>query len=366
VLWQIPVGHFNGSNASSAYTGSVFPNLDNTSTHYEDSACDFFLGDSKTISDTVRLNYFDNNLWGDTKIARAGTALTWGNHLQECKDAGIISVLFGAGVNASTDGVGSPPTDNYFWIQKVQKYYNAGVVPLAAYPGEMPNCTLSCPPQIRLINPTCSDTLQHSELCSIALKIHLNDPNGNILSSNASINGVPVSTSMYGSFMIINYLPSSFGTHNITINCTDNEGLSSTLTCTFIVQDFNASACGYAEWAPTTTYSTAGSLVAYNGIIYRNKWWTAGDMPSMGESWSPWEINNLCAGMLNEHGALTIVASQNGGCIGDTVTYSVPLVAGATYVWTVTGGIIVSGAGTNTISVQWTSGTATSVSVTVL
>jgi hypothetical protein len=40
------------------------------------------------------------------------------------------NTLRGAGVGASTDGVGNPPTDDYFWIQKVQEYYQNDLVVL--------------------------------------------------------------------------------------------------------------------------------------------------------------------------------------------------------------------------------------------
>lgn len=43
--------------------------------------------------------------------------------MQESKDAGIVSILFGAGVGASTDAVGSPASDDYWWITKAQRYY---------------------------------------------------------------------------------------------------------------------------------------------------------------------------------------------------------------------------------------------------
>ncbi len=50
--------------------------------------------------------------------------------MAEAKASGIVSILFGAGVGDSTDGIGNPPTDSYWWITAVQKYYQNGVVPL--------------------------------------------------------------------------------------------------------------------------------------------------------------------------------------------------------------------------------------------
>ena len=49
---------------------------------------------------------------------------------------------------------------------------------------------------------------------------------------------------------------------------------------------------------------------------------------------------------------------------GQTATYSTPAVAGHTYTWTVTGGTISAGQGTNSITVTWTTPGAGSVSVT--
>jgi len=121
VLWQIPVGHINTTSSANPYGGS-FPVLDNTATRYEDSAPTFFLGDTFRPGSTTRLNYFRTNQGGDPKISSSLDSVTWGGHMQEAKENRIISVLFGAGVGTSTDGVGSPPTDGYWWIVQAQKY----------------------------------------------------------------------------------------------------------------------------------------------------------------------------------------------------------------------------------------------------
>ncbi len=123
ILWQIPVGHINQSTSANPYNQGTFPDLDNTNQHYEDSAPTFFLGDTFTASGT-RFNYFSTNQGNDPKLSVSGSQITWNSHAREAADAGIISVLFGAGVGNSTDGVGSPPTDSYWWITKAQSYFN--------------------------------------------------------------------------------------------------------------------------------------------------------------------------------------------------------------------------------------------------
>jgi hypothetical protein len=126
VLWQIPVGHVNTTLAANPYGGS-FPVLDNTAQHYEDSAPTFFLGDSFQPGAGVRLAWFSKNQGGDSKVTASGATVTWGSHMAEAKANRVISVLFGAGVGASTDGVASPPTDGYWWITALQKYYQSPV-----------------------------------------------------------------------------------------------------------------------------------------------------------------------------------------------------------------------------------------------
>lgn len=58
------------------------------------------------------------------------------------------------------------------------------------------------------------------------------------------------------------------------------------------------------------------------------------------------------------------ITGTNTTCPNTTETYTVAAVTGATYNWTVTGGTIVSGQGTNTIQVLWTGGITGTISVT--
>lgn len=130
VLWQIPVGHINGSETLNERTAAPFQILNNTSQHYEDSATTFFFGDTVNFStDANRYNYFSQNKHADPKLQvnPVTRKVTFGNHFAEVKSSGTKLVLMGAGVGASTDGIGNPGTtltDDHFWIQKLQSYYN--------------------------------------------------------------------------------------------------------------------------------------------------------------------------------------------------------------------------------------------------
>ncbi|WP_158633352.1 cellulose binding domain-containing protein [Tautonia sociabilis] len=142
-LWQIPVGHINSSLATNPYDPSGrFPDLSNTVTRYEDSAGTFFLGDTFRTTG-ARQEYFSMNGTGLSDVSVSGDTITWGSHVGDAAAAGVDAILFGAGVGASTDGVGAPPTDGSWWISKVQEYFEAPV-PLGSGGNE------ALPPSIRV------------------------------------------------------------------------------------------------------------------------------------------------------------------------------------------------------------------------
>lgn len=123
ILWQIPVGHINESQAFSPYhSDGMFPVLENVATHYEDSAPTYFFGDT-FITDGNRFTHFSQVDGGITDVSSNDQQITWGPHIDLARDSGVNAILFGAGVGISTDGVGSPPTDDYWWITKVQEYF---------------------------------------------------------------------------------------------------------------------------------------------------------------------------------------------------------------------------------------------------
>lgn len=136
VLWQVPAGHINGTwqKSPTEYNASgVFPTLDNSVQRYEESASPYFFGDKLTLSGN-RLTYFSRNVWADPKVSVSGSTVTWGSHLPEAANAGVVAILMGAGVGVSTRGIPQPgaspedvPTDGYYWISRVQDYLRAPV-----------------------------------------------------------------------------------------------------------------------------------------------------------------------------------------------------------------------------------------------
>jgi hypothetical protein len=134
-LWQLPVGHVNGSGGTNPYTNAPWARLDDqTSRHYEDSAPTYFLGDTFTAIGSVFLpDYYETNVAADPKITLNGTKITWGSHLAEAKKAGVVALMFGAGVGDSTDSVGlggMPLTDDHWWLVKANQYLQGKTVKL--------------------------------------------------------------------------------------------------------------------------------------------------------------------------------------------------------------------------------------------
>lgn len=67
--------------------------------------------------------------------------------------------------------------------------------------------------------------------------------------------------------------------------------------------------------------------------------------------------------LANAPGVQTVSGNSNVSANTTGVAYSIPYTAGSTYAWTITGGSVASGAGTNAVTVNWGAGPSGSVSV---
>ena len=139
-LWQLPVGHINTSALANP-AGGTFPDLNNTSTHYEDSAPVYFFGDTFTPGTDSRYKYFsgatnNSDVDPEADLSSNGSSVTWGSAMDLAAQSGVRVALFGAGVGDSTAGTGNPPTDSGWWITAAQNYYLNG--PVSLTPGVKP------------------------------------------------------------------------------------------------------------------------------------------------------------------------------------------------------------------------------------
>jgi GH18 family chitinase len=292
VLWQLPVGHINNSQYVSAYTGAQFPPLPNTNTKWEDSSTSFFLGDDFEAFDDLRLNYFSQNMYNDPNVKVIGNMVTYADHMEAVKNAGIISVFFGAGVGASTDGVGDAPTDDYFWIQKVQDYYINGPVPLDLTMFQ--NCSSGCPPNVSFSSPEDDDEMVLTALSPIDITVLAWDQDGHLSNLTVQVDGQTIALDTAGFFHDATWMPSDFGTYMMTVTATDNDQMTTTETIIFTIIEFDPMLCGIDLWNTFTVYNTVNTQVTWDGSIYENQWWTQEDEPGAGGQWDVWNYVAPC------------------------------------------------------------------------
>ena len=129
VLWQMPYGHINSSQLANP-AGGVFPDLADAATQFEDSASDFFFGDTFAPGAGNRFDYFSVT---DPRLAvtTSGDAVLWPAGMTEASLHGVRMVLFGDGMANGTHGATTPPADDGWWITALQGYYDNGPVPEA-------------------------------------------------------------------------------------------------------------------------------------------------------------------------------------------------------------------------------------------
>jgi len=265
ILWQIPVGHINSSLCANPYNNGIFPDLDNANQRYEDSAPDFFLGNTFATSGP-RFNYFSTNQGNDSKLTVSGNNITWGSHAKEAVDAGIISILFGAGVGNSTDGVGSPPTDSYWWITRIQSYFNNP----ALLSGSQPIETVEAP-SFSPAGGTYTSAQTVSISCATSGATIRYTTNGSEPTAASTQYTAPIRVS---STTTIKAKAFKSGIND-----------SATASAAYTINN------GYPAWAPNTAYSV-GAIVSYNGSSYRCRQahtsltgWEPSNVPAL------WELN---------------------------------------------------------------------------
>ena len=156
-------------------------------------------------------------------------------------------------------------------------------------------------------------------------------------------------------------------TQSITVDTTPAQPSSivgSSIACTGdAVENYSVTNVSGVSYTWTTT---GGGTLNGSGNTSNIVWTTAGNYTM---SVTP---SNTCGNGAVRTLNVTVKQTPNPVVTGDNLvcpianeTYTVPNVPGNTYNWTVTGnGTIISGQGTNSVVVQWNSGTAGSVTVT--
>ena len=129
IVGAVPFGHINHSQLVDP-AGGLFPDLLDTAQQYEDSATDFFFGDTFLPGAGNRLSYFGIS---DPRLAITvdGDTVTWPSAMTNAAAHGIRMLMYGPTTTGSTNGAIQPPTDDGWWITALQNYYLNGAAPEA-------------------------------------------------------------------------------------------------------------------------------------------------------------------------------------------------------------------------------------------
>ncbi len=225
ILWQIPTGRINSSLALNPYSeDGKLPDLPNVSRRFEDSAPSYFFGDSFSVSG-ARFDYFSRND-GASAVSAEGRTVTWGRNLKVAKTAGVIAALFGAGVGDSTDGIGTPTSDDNWWISKAQDYYKNPVLlgPDDPEPNRAPIAS--------------DDNLNVEKGGSAMLNVLANDsdPDGDTLTAEISIHPAHGTANFANNILTYTSEASYEGSDSLVYTISDGRGETDSALVSIVVQ----------------------------------------------------------------------------------------------------------------------------------
>ncbi|MDY8134197.1 S8 family serine peptidase [Aquimarina sp. 2201CG5-10] len=147
------------------------------------------------------------------------------------------------------------------------------------------------PPTVSITQPSDGQVFHQEVLTAITLSAEATDVDGTVISVQFKANDVllPIGNN-------INWLPSVFGLHTISVTVTDDKGATATDQVTITIEEVIAGNCnGITPWDPTRIYPSEGGVeVSHKEFIYQNKWWTQNNEPGTGGPWGPWELIGPC------------------------------------------------------------------------
>jgi len=220
----------------------------------------------------------------------------------------------------------------------------------------------------------CNGTTRNYSVTSIANQTYAWTVTGGQIVSGAGTNAVSVQWTATGN-QTIDVTITTAGTtcavdltQNVTVEDTPAPSITgATPACTGSTQTYTTPAV--AGHSYVWSHSSGGvATTGTTGNSYAVNWTTAGTHTV---SVTQRNASANCATtatmsvVVNQTPVQTSITGPATVCNGTTRNYSVTSIANQTYAWTVTGGQITSGAGTNAIAVQWTTTGNQTVGVTI-
>jgi chitodextrinase len=91
----------------------------------------------------------------------------------------------------------------------------------------------------------------------------------------------------------VNWLPSKYGSFELTVTATDNEGLSNNKIIQLSV--ISPDTCTLPAWNASVVYEINNTRVEYLGYAYENKYYITGEAPNQeGEDYDVWTKLGKC------------------------------------------------------------------------
>ncbi|WP_298733575.1 glycoside hydrolase family 19 protein [uncultured Chitinophaga sp.] len=207
---------------------------------------------------------------------------------------------FGATVNIINGGIecGSG-TENAKVLSRIghyQRYTGLKQVSLELDGGNNPvNCGCANMGRFAIDNAECSKItslsftapangiLSVTSLSPVTLSVAKNDPRNEITQVFINIDGQRLAGTS------VQWTPGAYKSYTATAVGIRPGKDSVVSTVTFAVWNSQTlEGCAYLPlWDATKTYTSAGNIVRYNNVIYRNQWWAgAGDVPGTNTTWA--------------------------------------------------------------------------------
>ncbi|WP_182077494.1 lytic polysaccharide monooxygenase [Deefgea sp. CFH1-16] len=89
-------------------------------------------------------------------------------------------------------------------------------------------------------------------------------------------------------------IPSTSPTPTATPTAKPSTSPTPTATATPVTPTTSPAATCAPAWNAATTYAAPNTKVSYNGRLYSNKWWTAGEVPTASGQWGVWKDLGIC------------------------------------------------------------------------
>ncbi|ELR73043.1 Chitinase [Fulvivirga imtechensis AK7] len=139
------------------------------------------------------------------------------------------------------------------------------------------------PPVVSMLSPADGQVIEQSEFSEIRLSASVTDDTS-VQNVVLSIDGQLLNVSTAGDEYYALWTPTAEGSYVFKVEATDNEGSTTISEAAFEVR-LQTSTCDAPQWDAGTTYASGGNVVQYNGKLYQNKWWTQGEVPGEADVW---------------------------------------------------------------------------------